>query len=68
MFSNILVAVSARYLPRTAWNNLGIKHLNIDQANLVVRRVPPENLIFYLSGGDGADQRTSDVIHCPAWK
>lgn len=56
-------AGTGRYLPRTAWNNLGIKHLNIDQANLVVRRVPPENLIFYLSGnGDGEDTRTSDVI------
>ena len=55
-------AGTGRYLPRTAWNNLGIKHLNVEQANLVVRRIPPENLIFYLGGNDNADARTSDLI------
>ena len=34
-------AASGRYLPRSAWNNLGIKHLNVDAVNLVVRSVPP---------------------------
>lgn len=55
---------SGRYLPRSAWNNLGIKHLNVDAVNLVVRQVPPENLVFWL-GNDGsevADERTSNVI------
>ena len=33
-------AASGRYLPRSAWNNLGIKHLNVDAVNLVVRQVP----------------------------
>src|SRR5205823_2996022 len=57
-------AASGRYLPRTAWNNLGIKHLNVDAVNLVVRQVPAENLIFWLGneGTDAADERTSNVI------
>ncbi|MEP6863149.1 MAG: MG2 domain-containing protein, partial [Deltaproteobacteria bacterium] len=55
---------TGRYLPRTAWTNLGIKHLNVDAVNLVVREVPPENLIFWMSNdySDTADERTSNVI------
>jgi uncharacterized protein YfaS (alpha-2-macroglobulin family) len=55
---------SGRYLPRSAWNNLGIKHLNVDKVNLIIRHVPPENLVFWL-GNDGSetvDERTSNVI------
>jgi uncharacterized protein YfaS (alpha-2-macroglobulin family) len=57
-------AASGRYLPRTAWNNLGIKHLNVDEVNLFVRQVPPEDLPFWLSndGSETADERTSDLI------
>ena len=57
-------AGSGRYLPRSAWNNLGVKHLNTDEVNLVVREVPPENLIFWLGndGTDAADERTSNVV------
>ena len=53
-----------RDLPRTAWNNLGVKHLNTDEVNLIVREVPQENLIFWLGndGTDAADERTSNVI------
>ncbi|MEO6774066.1 MAG: MG2 domain-containing protein [Kofleriaceae bacterium] len=55
---------TGRYLPRTAWTNLGIKHLNVDAVNLVVREVPPENLVFWMSNdeSDAADERTSNVI------
>ena len=57
-------AASGRYLPRTAWTNLGIKHLNVDAVNLIVRQVPPENLVFWLGndGSDAADERTSNVV------
>ncbi len=57
-------AATGRYLPRTAWTNLGIKHLNVEGLNLVVRQIPPENLVFWLGndGTDAADERTSDVI------
>ncbi len=55
---------SGRYLPRTAWNNLGIKNLNVDAVNLVIRQVPPENLVFWMGadGTDAEDERTSNVI------
>jgi uncharacterized protein YfaS (alpha-2-macroglobulin family) len=56
-------AATGRYLPRTAWTNLGIKHTNVDSANLVVRQVPAENLVFWLGEtSDSATERTSDVI------
>jgi uncharacterized repeat protein (TIGR01451 family) len=56
-------AASGRYLPRTAWTNLGIKHTNVDSVNLIVRQVPAENLVFWLGEGtDTATEQTSDVI------
>jgi uncharacterized protein YfaS (alpha-2-macroglobulin family) len=54
---------SGRYLPRSAWTNLGIKHNNVDTANLVVRQVPAENLVFWLGETtDAASERTSNVL------
>ncbi|HET9484634.1 MAG TPA: hypothetical protein VFO79_11810, partial [Xanthomonadales bacterium] len=56
-------AASGRYLPRSAWNNLGIKHTNVDAVNLIVRHIPQENLVFWMSGQqDAADERTSNLI------
>ena len=57
-------AGTGRYLPRAAWSSLGIKHLNVEEANLIVRQIPPENLVFWLgnTGSDVADERTSNVI------
>lgn len=57
-------AASGRYLPRSAWNNLGIKHLNVEAVNLVVRHVPAENLVFWLGNdsSEAADERTSNVL------
>lgn len=56
-------AASGRYLPRGAWTNLGIRHINVDSANLVVRQVPADNLVFWLGeASDAATERTSDVI------
>jgi hypothetical protein len=53
---------TGRYLPRTAWSNLPIKHQNVDAVNLYVRQVPAENLVFWLGGPDTADARTADLI------
>ena len=56
-------AASGRYLPRSAWNNLGIKHTNVEAVNLIVRHIPQENLVFWMSGqADAADERTSNLI------
>lgn len=55
---------TGRYLPRTAWRNLPITHVNVDEVELTVRQVPPENLVFWMSedGNDRASDRTSNII------
>ncbi len=53
---------TGRYLPRTAWNNLAIKHQNVEAVNVFVRQVPAENLVFWLGGPDAADERTADLL------
>ena len=42
-------ATGGRYLPRSAWRNLPLNHLNVDQVELTVRQVPPENLVFFIA-------------------
>jgi hypothetical protein len=60
----ISFATTGRYLPRSAWRNLPLNHLNLDGVDLVVRHVPQENLIFWMSNDDqeAADERTSNVL------
>ncbi|HEV8242131.1 MAG TPA: MG2 domain-containing protein [Thermoanaerobaculia bacterium] len=53
-----------RYLPRSAWQSLPVRHLNVDEVMVEVRQVPPKNLVFWMSNDDSeaADERTSDLI------
>jgi alpha-2-macroglobulin len=55
---------SGRYLPRSAWRNLPLQHLNLKEVTLTVRNVPPENLVFWMSHEwqETADERTSNVL------
>ncbi|WP_044180559.1 alpha-2-macroglobulin family protein [Hyalangium minutum] len=55
---------AGRYLPRSAWRNLPLNHLNVESVELSVRHVPPENLVFWMSNDDreAADERTSNLI------
>ncbi|QSQ16790.1 alpha-2-macroglobulin family protein [Myxococcus landrumensis] len=55
---------AGRYLPRSAWRNLPLQHLNLDNVELTVRNVPPENLVFWMSDDERetADERTSNVV------
>lgn len=57
-------ATGGRYLPRSAWRSLPLSHTNVDGAELEVRHVPPENLVFWLSDDENerATERTSDVL------
>jgi len=57
-------ASSGRYLPRSAWRNLPLQHLNLDEVELTVRHVPPENLVFWMSVDytEMVDERTSNVL------
>lgn len=58
-----LVARQGRYLPRGAWGNLPVQHLNTDHVKVTVRRVPPQNLVFWLSDDDeSTGARTSDLV------
>ncbi|NTX36482.1 hypothetical protein HUA78_18735 [Myxococcus sp. CA033] len=55
---------AGRYLPRSAWRNLPLQHLNLDSVELTIRNVPPENLVFWMSDDqrEVADERTSNVV------
>jgi uncharacterized protein YfaS (alpha-2-macroglobulin family) len=55
---------SGRYLPRSAWKELAVRHLNVEEVKLAVRHVPPENLVFWLGedSSDRADERTSNLL------
>jgi uncharacterized repeat protein (TIGR01451 family) len=52
-----------RYLPRSAWRDLPIEHVNVNMLDLSIRHVPPENLVFWMSGEESAGQRTSNVVY-----
>ena len=58
----LALAAKGRYLPKSAWRNLPLRHLNVDVATLTVRHIPEENLVFWLGGSEPAEARTSNVI------
>ncbi len=52
-----------RYLPRSAWKQIPIAHLNLEKATLTVRVVPERNLTFWMSSGSEAViEREGDVV------
>ncbi len=51
-----------RYLPRGALERLGIRHRNVQRARLEVRHVPTENLVFWMSGREPTDRRSSNRV------
>jgi alpha-2-macroglobulin len=57
-------ATGGRYLPRSAWRSLPVSHTNVDGAELAVRQIPPENLVFWLSDerDERATERTSNLL------
>ena len=56
-------ATQGRYLPRSAWRSLPLRHLNVTGATVLVRHVPPENLVFWMSDDDEATgERTSNLV------
>jgi uncharacterized protein YfaS (alpha-2-macroglobulin family) len=57
------VAGAGRYLPTEAWNQLPVRHRNVDALRVEVRHVPRENLVFWLSDySDDANERNSNRI------
>jgi hypothetical protein len=56
-------ASTGRYLPRKAWRNLPIQHLNLDSVSLSVRNVPVENLVFWMSEShETTHERNSNLL------
>jgi len=53
-----------RYLPRSAWELLPVRHLNVERASLAVRHVPASNLVFWMSDdeSEAATERNSNLI------
>lgn len=56
------LAAKGRYLPKSAWRNLPLRHLNVESATLTVRHIPEENLVFWLGGSEPAGARTSNIV------
>ncbi len=52
-----------RYLPTSAWGSLALRHQNVEQVNLLVRHVRPDNVVRWLSeSGEGTSYQNSDLI------
>ncbi len=53
-----------RYLPRAAWKSLPVSHLNVEEAKLQIRQVPPEDLVFWASDAQSekATERDSNLL------
>lgn len=60
----VTFVAKGRYLPRSAWQALPVRHLNLDEVTVEVRQVPPKNLVFWMSNDDNeaADERTADLV------
>lgn len=53
-----------RYIPREAWGQLPIQHLNTPKLEVTLRHIPKDNLIFWMSGGDEqASERVANIVH-----
>lgn len=60
--SAVAFTTQGRYLPRSAWTSLPIQHTNLPTVQLTVRHIPEQNVVFWMSGQEIADARTSDVV------
>lgn len=46
---SLTFTAQGRYLPRSAWEDLTIRHRNVEEVKVEVRHIPAQNLAFYLS-------------------
>ncbi len=52
-----------RYLPRSEWSKLAMKHMNVRELEVEIRHVPRKNLTFWMSGEDETfSNRVSNVV------
>ncbi|RMG21290.1 MAG: hypothetical protein D6729_01060, partial [Deltaproteobacteria bacterium] len=61
---SLRLTTRGRYLPRRAWKSLAVEHVNVDAITVEVRRVRPENLVFWMSNDEDErlDARSSDLV------
>jgi uncharacterized protein YfaS (alpha-2-macroglobulin family) len=56
-------AHSGRYLPKSSWRGLAVRHRNVDEVGVQVRRVSKSNLLYWMSASDErANNRTSELV------
>jgi uncharacterized protein YfaS (alpha-2-macroglobulin family) len=61
--SVVQIVGEGRYIPPEAWDNLALRHRNVDELEIEVRHVPRDNLVFWMSGyRETADNRTSNLV------
>ena len=59
----VSVMAQGRYLSRDSWKNIAIKHMNTPEAEVEVRHIPAENLVFWISDDtEKATDRNSNLI------
>ncbi len=59
----VSVMAQGRYLSRDSWKNIAIKHMNTPEAEVEVRHIPAENLVFWISDdSEKATDRNSNLI------
>ena len=60
---SVQLAAQGRYLPRDAWDELAVRHMNVSELELTVRHIPQQNLAFWLSGdSEAATARTAETV------
>lgn len=60
----VSLVAQGRYLARDAWKSISIKHMNAAEAELEVRHIPIDNVIFWIGGdSERANDRNSNLIH-----
>ncbi|MEZ4461197.1 MAG: MG2 domain-containing protein [bacterium] len=61
--ASLSFADKGRYVPQSKWKSLQLTHLNTPSVEVLIRHIPRENIVFWLSGeAEAADERVSNVV------
>jgi len=62
--SNLGFITKGRYMPRAAWQDVSLRHRNLEASELEVWHVPGRNMAFWMSGhNEIADPRSADLVY-----
>lgn len=60
----VSIVAQGRYLARDAWKSIALKHMNTPDAEIEIRHIPAENLVFWISDeSEKATDRNSNLIY-----